>query len=297
MGETVVAGADTSTTTPVATPAAPAAPTAPAAPAWSLDTWKDDDWDSLPERIRSVADRRYQGQYEPQLTAAQNAVATHQREVADAKAALRAAEAARLSGDPYGASDVREAKAALAKAQGDFDAYRREWNPEKFEAHTSDMKRRWDEALQKGNEQWNQTFDQELEREIRLFAPWYGKDVGGKANPSFDPTRTATVDRMVTDYEGLDVPKAWFIQASGLNAAQVKTLEQALANDVDPMQALEQASKPPAHQASPAARAGAGGPRPPAPRPEEGVRQPSQKQAWREAARAAAPPTHLNADR
>lgn len=296
MPEPVVAGADTGTTTPTA-PVAQATPAAPAAPVWSLDTWKDDDWDSLPERIRTVADKRYQSQYEPKLTEAQNAIATHQREVAEAKAALRAAEAARLSGDPYGAADVRKAQADLAKAQGDFDAYRKEWNPERFQAHTTDLQRRWDEALKKGNEQWNQTLDHELEREVRLFAPWYGKEVGGKANPAFDAARTETVDRMIADYEGLDVPKAWFILASGLNAAQVKTLEQALANDVDPMQALEQASKPPAHQPSPAARAAAGGPRPPAPRPEEGVRQPSPRQAWRDAAREAVPPTHLNADR
>lgn len=296
MPEPVVAGADTGTPTPAA-PVAQATPAAPAAPVWSLDTWKDDDWDALPERIRTVADKRYEGVYGPRLTEAQNAVAAHQREVADAKAALRAAEAARLSGDPYGAADVRKAQADLAKVQGDFDAYRKEWNPERWQAHDADTKARWAKGLEEGNKTWNETLDQEIARELRLFAPWYGEKIGDKANPAYDPTRTALVNQMTQDYAGIDVPDAWFILASGLNAAQIQTLERALANDVDPMQALEQASKPPAHQPSPAARAAAGGPRPPAPRPEEGVRQPSPRQAWRDAAREAVPPTHLNADR
>jgi len=286
------AGADTSITTPAA-PAAPAGPApgastgaAPAAPAWSLDTWKDDDWDSLPERIRSVADRRYQGQYEPKLTAAQNAVATHQREVAEAKAALRAAEASQLKGDPYGAQDVKDAKAALAKAQGDFDAYRKEWNPERFEAHKADLQKRWTEAQAKGNEQWNQALDEELGRNLRFQYPWYGEKNGEAANPSYNAEKTTTAKTLATDplFADAGLPDAYFLTAAELNKAQLHGLITALAGGQDPYAALEAARRPPKHEPSPAARASGGGGQRPAPRPEDGVPRrpgaPSTRKSW-----------------
>ena len=276
--ETPAAGADTSTQTTTTAPStagteatAPGAGTQP--PAWSLDTWKDEEWDALPERIRTAADKRYEGIYTPRLTEAQNALATHQRDLAAARQAVREANAARLAGDPYGAKELTDAQAVLAKAQADFEAYKKDWSPERFDAHKADLQRQWAEAQQKGNEAWNTALDAEVQRNARFLYPWFGEKNGDAPNPNYDADKTNLALTLAKHpmFRDDDLPDAWFLAAAELNKAQVHNLITAIGGGQDPMAALEAARRPPKHEPTPAARAAGGGGQRPAPRPDEGV--------------------------
>lgn len=293
---TVAAGA---TATPTATPTAEAQATA--STPWSLDTWKDDDWDGLPARIRTVADQRYQGLYGPKLTEAQTALTQHQADLAAAKRDLQDARAAHLRGDPYGAAKEADARSTLEALQRDFEAYKKEWHPGRLDAYKGEVEAKWNAAREAANATYEGALRESLQREIHVFAPWYAAKIGEAANPQHDAARAAVTDGLYNDLgEALDVPMSWFLQASGLNPAQRNSMVQAVLNGTDPMTALRDASRPPVHQASPASRVGPGAPRP-APRPDDAFRAANPREntrsLFRDAARKAAGSAPLNPDR
>lgn len=294
------AGASGASTPAAATAAAGASGAAAQAQAWSLDTWKDEDWDSLPERIRTAADKRAEGIYSPKLTEAQTALQQHQADLAAAKRDLQDARAAHLKGDPYGARQVEEAKAALQKLQTDFDAYKGEWHPGRLDTYKGEVEAKWNAAREQANATYEKALQESVQREIQVFAPWYAAKIGDAANPQHDAARAQITDGLYNDLgAALDVPLSWFLQASGLNPAQRNGLVLAVLGGADPMTALRDASKPPAYQASPAARVAPGAPRP-APRPDESFRAPKRdvtRSEFRQAARAAAGSGSLNPDR
>ena len=286
-----MADIDTSTQAAPAAPAggdvAPstggAAPAAGQAPTWSLDSWKEDRWDDLPERIRNAADARYKGQYEPKLTEAQTAMAAARKEAQDAKDRL-------VRGDPIAHERYQQAQAELARLKAEFDAHKGQFGPEKFDAYKAGLQAEWKKAQDAANKLYSEQVDAATMREIRMLAPWFGEKHGDAANPNYDADRTkiaTDLDGLLLD-AGLDLPVSFALQASGLNAAQRNALVTAIANDVDPMTALKEASKPPRHEPSVASRAAPGGPPRAEPRPDDGVRPQSAFDAARKLARTAA---------
>lgn len=304
-------GAETSTQAAPADAGQAAAPATQAAPAtaqtaWSLDTWQPDQWDALPERIRTAADARYKGQYEPRLTEAQTALKQHQDDLAAARREAQDAKTAHMRGDAYGATRAREAEEKLAALQKEHETYKGQWSEQSFA-------QKWDAERKTVNDTFNREWREATGRELRFAYPWYEAKVGGQDNPRHDAARAKLADELdnqfweIAKMSGGDAEKhplatlerAYFLEASGLNAAQRHSLLTQIASGMDPLAALQAASRPPAHVASPAARAAPGAPR--APRPDEGVSPRRQgertaQETMRDAARRTLAPRNINAD-
>lgn len=262
-----------------AAPATPAAPQAPAAQAWSLDTWKEDQWDALPERIRLAAETRYKGQYEPKLTEAQQALAQREADIAAAKREAQEARAAHLRGDPYAAAQAREAQEKLTALQKEFETYKGQWSEQV-------LNEKWKAEAERANAAFNKEWEAATARELRIMHPWYEAQVNGQPNPRHDAARAKIADEMDNQFWAIAsaggkpsehplgaIPRAFFLIASGLNPAQRASLLTQIAEGVDPMVALDKAGEPPARVPSPAARATPGAPGAPAsaPRPDQTV--------------------------
>jgi len=261
---------------------ASAEPAAPAAPAWSLDTWKDDQWDALPERIRKAAEGRYQ----PEIQKREQTLSTMRSEIAAAKKAAEDARAKWLSGSPFGAEDLKRAQAELAAIREEFEGYKAKYNDGVFNTSAQEWQTKWDEAVKRSNEQ----FAQRHQSELAVQFPWSVPGTKEAPNPEYDAAAMAEADRLVSfidDGLGLtDVPDAAILTVAKMNPAQRGTFAEKLAESGDWRAALAAARQPPAYTPSPAARAHqASAPTPPA-RP--GKSGPVDRSALRAAAEAAA---------
>lgn len=251
------------TTTPA--PAESSATQAPAAPAsgmggavgatpsqpsaWSLDAWKQDDWDGLPEPIRKAADARYQ----PQLAERDRLVAQHQAEVAAAKKAAEDARAQWVKGNPFGAEDLKKAQAELEALRAEHEGYKTKYNDGILETRAKEWQAKWDEAAKTST----QKYAERIQRELEVQFPW---SVPG--SPTYDKVAMGEADRLAELLDntfGLtEVPDAVILTVAKLNEAQRHTFVRELGNDRPWKEALLAAQKPPEHTPSPAARATSG---------------------------------------
>lgn len=239
-----------------ASTSAPAAPgtgmggTAGATPSWSLDSWKDDQWDALPERIRKAADARYQ----PQLSERDKLVAQHQAERDAAKKAAEDARAQWLKGSPFGAEDLKKAQEALKALQTEHDGYKLKYNDDVLGGRAKEWQSKWDEASKASQEK----YAARLQAELALNFPWSVQGTKEAPNPAYDAVAMAEADRLTTlidDSFGLtDLPDSVILTVAKMNEAQRHTFVNALAADQPWQQALEAARKPASHTPSPAAR-------------------------------------------
>lgn len=283
-GNTTTQPAETgASSTASAAPGSGMGGTAGATPSWSLDSWKDDQWDALPERIRKAADARYQ----PQLMERDKLVAQHQAEVAAAKKAVEDARAQWLKGSPFGAEDVKKAQAELAALRQEYDGYKLKYNDDVLGGKVKEWQSKWDEAAKASQDKYTQR----LQAELAFWFPWSVPGTKEAPNPAYDAVAMAEADRLTTLIDegfGLtDLPDAVILTVAKMNEAQRHTFVNELAADKPWQAALEAARKPATHQPSPAARAQAA----PNVRPSKGRANGARvdQTALRDAARQAGP--------
>jgi hypothetical protein len=252
-----------------AAPAGNATQAAPAAGAWSLDTWQPDQWDALPEPIRKAADTRYEGVYGPKLTAAQTSLTQHQADLAAARREVQDAKTAHMRGDSYGAQRVTEAQAELARLKTEGEAYRKEWNPERFAALEGTLA----EKIKAAESRVGSESDAIARAELTAMFPWLVEKNGEEPNADHDGEKVAfatKINNIVTDPK---VTMVHILKSAELNKAQRIALIQRLQAGEDFIPAFREASKPPKHTPSPAARAAPHAPdvKTSDPRPDQGM--------------------------
>lgn len=245
---------ESGTTTITEQPSQGAAPDAGQQPSqgagFDFNAWQPDQWDALPERIRQAADARYN----PQIQEREQRLTSLQRDLQSAKKEAEDARARWLSGNPYGAEDVKKAQAELAAIKAEFDAYKGKFHQGVIDDTSKSWQGKWEEAVGVVNS----NYAARLNSEIGFMFPWSVQGTKEAPNPNYDAAAMAEADRLtelIDNGLALDgVPDAVILTAAKMNEAQRHTFVQALAESGDWRSALSKAQAPPAPPKSPAAR-------------------------------------------
>lgn len=256
-----VPGSGTGIATTTATPATPAPAPTPA-PSWSLDTWKSDDWDGLPEQIRRAAEARYS----PQLQERDQRLAQVQRDLEDTRARW-------LKGSPFAAEDKAALERKLGDLQREYDSYKGQWSEQTVQQQLAAHQKRFDENIQNAAN----VYDQRLDAEVEVLFPWAIESTKENPNPAFDPAKYMVAEELFSKFNDIGVveglPTALFLRLAELSEPQRNAFINSFAEGNTWRAALQAASRPPAHQPSAAARAAAAGAGdPPAPPRRAGAR-------------------------